>query len=446
MKESVSRSVFLLVLAVVFTIGLTFATVELPHQVDQLLQRTVVTPGGDSHADAVARLKTELFMAHYHVKAIGYVGFSLLVVLIVVGFSTKRTGFAAVGAVGVMLPVFAQFAGVMFFLAGLGVLNALWLPVLDVSYEIQHWGSVIDAPNDVLRWLLGVIGVHSVWPTTLFFISAGILVFLLGVYAWLSARMRGSGVADSWVYRISRHPQYLGWILWTYGAYLLLEQMRYPKRSWGIGASLPWLISTMVIIGVAMMEELSMRKRFGEAYAAYRKRAPFLFPLPRFVERFFAMPLKLVSGKDQPSRKREVVAVVTLYTALLVGISAAFRTGSVENFLAPFTAEDAHVAGMEEQVDAEAILLEARESLIRPEFWARRGAVSSLGALGSPSGIPILENVLHDESDEVRREVVIALLRIGSPEVRPLLERMLSDDDLVVRVYAAEALKRVQLE
>jgi len=285
-----------------------------------------------------------------------------------------------------------------------------------------------------------------VWPTTLFFIGAGILVFLLGVYAWLSARMRGSGVADSWVYRISRHPQYLGWILWTYGAYLLLEQMRYPKRSWGIGASLPWLISTMVIIGVALMEELSMRKRFGEAYAAYRKRAPFLFPLPRAVERFFAMPLKLVSGRDQPSRKREVVAVVTLYTALLVGISAASRTGSFENFLAPFTAEDVHVARMEEQVDAEAILLEARESLIRPEFWARRGAVSSLGALGSPSGIPILENVLHDESDEVRREVVIALLRIGSSEACPLLKRMLNDDDLVVRVYAAEALKRVQVE
>ncbi len=442
MKGSVFRSVFLLVLTLVFTIGLTSATVELPHQVDQLLQRTVVTPGGDSHADAVARLKTELFMAHYHVKAIGYVGFSLLVALIVMGFSTSRTGLAAVGAVGFMLPVFAQFAGVMFFLAGLGVLNTLWLPVLDVSYEIQHWGSVINTPNDVLRWLLGLVGVHSPWPTTLFFIGAGILVFLLGVYAWLSARMRGSGVADSWVYRISRHPQYLGWILWTYGAYLLLEQMRYPKRSWGIGASLPWLISTMIIIGVALMEELSMRKRFGEAYAAYRKRAPFLFPLPHFVERFFAMPLRLVSGKDQPSRKREVVAVVTLYTALLVGISAAFYAGG---FAGVWTESEPRPQAVVAH-DAEAIITQAPQLLASEEFWSRRGAVSSLGELGSSVAIPLLSGMLHDESTEVRWEVVIALLRIGSPEVRPLLERMLSDDDLVVRVYAAEALKRVQVE
>ena len=32
-----------------------------------------------------------------------------------------------------MLPVFAQFAGVMFFLAGLGLLNVVWLPVF------VHW-------------------------------------------------------------------------------------------------------------------------------------------------------------------------------------------------------------------------------------------------------------------------------------------------------------------
>jgi hypothetical protein len=32
-----------------------------------------------------------------------------------------------------MLPAFAQFAGVMFFLAGLGVLNAIWLPILDIT-------------------------------------------------------------------------------------------------------------------------------------------------------------------------------------------------------------------------------------------------------------------------------------------------------------------------
>jgi hypothetical protein len=79
--------------------------VELPGVVDRILQNTVRTPGWDSHADEAARLKTGFFMAHYHVRAIGYGAFHLLVGLIVAGLSTSRTGLAALGAVGVMLPV-----------------------------------------------------------------------------------------------------------------------------------------------------------------------------------------------------------------------------------------------------------------------------------------------------------------------------------------------------
>jgi protein-S-isoprenylcysteine O-methyltransferase Ste14 len=350
MSRSLLRTGSLFLLAIVFTVGLTFATVELPHFVDDVLQHNVTTPGWDSHADAAARLKTELFMAHYHVRAIGYVAFFLLVGLIVLGFSTRRTGLAALGAFGVMLPVFAQFAGVMFFLAGLGVLNAVWLPILDVSYELQHWGRVIDAPNDLLRWLLGLVGIHSLWPTTLLFIGGGILVFLLGVYAWLTARAEGKGVADSWVYRVSRHPQYLGWILWTYGAYLLLQRVHYPRRSWGIGASLPWLISTMVIIGVALVEELNMKRRYGEAYETYRRSAPFLFPVPRFVERLFAAPFRLLFAKPQPDRKREVLAVVTLYTVLLMGCSAFFYAGGLRGTLDRLASSETRAARMEDLV------------------------------------------------------------------------------------------------
>jgi HEAT repeat protein len=50
---------------------------------------------------------------------------------------------------------------------------------------------------------------------------------------------------------------------------------------------------------------------------------------------------------------------------------------------------------------------------------------------------------LGDESPEVRREAVISLLRIGSATARPDLERALGDEDWEVRVYAAEALKRL---
>jgi len=461
MMGNVPRSVFLLILTVVFTIGLTFATVELPHHVDQLLQQTVATPGGDSHADAVARLKTELFMAHYHVRTIGYVGFSLLVVLIVVGLSTKRTGFAAVGAVGLMLPVFAQFAGVMFFLAGLGALNTVWLPILDVSYEMQNWGLVINAPNDLLRWLLGLVGIHSRWPTTLFFIGAGILVFLLGVYAWLSARAQGSGVADAWVYRISRHPQYLGWILWTYGAYLLLQQVHYPRRSWSIGASLPWLISTMVIIAVAMMEELSMRKRHGDTYEAYRTSAPLLFPLPRFVERLLAMPVRLLYNKEQPTRKREVVALVTLYTLLLVATSAVFYAGGLKDSFARIASADAQKARVQElvaEVTTEPNWRRQHQLMRQLVSFGDRAVEPLLQLLGGPdpglrvlaaqfladvpseAAIPALIAALNDPDDNMRYRANHALRAVGATEALPHVGQLLDDPEPYLRVDALQTM------
>ena len=45
--------------------------------------------------------------AHYHVRAIGYAGFFLLVGLIALGFSTRRTGLAALGALALPIGVVA---------------------------------------------------------------------------------------------------------------------------------------------------------------------------------------------------------------------------------------------------------------------------------------------------------------------------------------------------
>ncbi len=462
MNPAVYRTSGLLFLATVFTVGLTFATLELPYLLDGFLQNTIQTPGGDSHVDEVARLKTELFMAHYHIRALGYGAFFVLLALIVVGFATKRTGFAVLGAFGVMLAVFAQFASVMFFLAGLGVLNAIWLPVLDLSYELQWWGTIIDVPNDVLRWLLGLGGVHSPWPTIVFFIGAGILVFLLGTYAWLAAHARGDGVARGWVYRFSRHPQYLGWILWTYGAYLLIGLARYPKRSWGIGASLPWLLSTLVIIAVALVEELKMRERHGDAYESYRRSAPFLFPLPRWLTRALAWPFRALFGKDRPTRVREVVTVVGLYGVLLMGLSAYFHGGGIGATVARLSPPDRRAERIEELVAEAAVAtdLHARrfymlqdigrlgeaavdpltELAADPDPTLRAHAVAALGLTGSERAIPPLVTAASDPESGVRIAAVGPLATMSSPAARRALVALLDDPEGDIRLGAFLAL------
>ncbi|UCC71654.1 MAG: HEAT repeat domain-containing protein [Gemmatimonadota bacterium] len=422
---------FLMLLAAVFTIGLSFATVELPYLIDDALQSTITAPNLDSHADELSVLKTELFISHFKLRLIGYVCFALMVLAIVAGVATRRTGLAVLGAVGFMLPVFAQFAAVMFFLAGLGVLNILWLPVLDISYELQRLGLIIRAPYDMLSWPFCQVGVSGYWPIVYFFIGSGLLLFFFGTFAWLSARARKQQVADFWVYRISRHPQYLGWILWSYGIYLLLLQQRYPKRSWGIEASLPWLLSTLVIIGVAMLEELNMRRRHGEAYEAYRRSAPLLFPVPAFVARLFALPFRLLFKKSQADSKREVAAVLSLYAVVLMAASALVYGGGWKSTTA-LIMPSANVAEMEE-IAARLVAGPNRRS------HGRCGDCERLAAFGEPA-VDYFLPLLESEQVEVRILAAEYLGKIPAERSVPALLTALDDSVANVRVNALGAL------
>ena len=466
MNSRILQNAFLILLAAVFTIGLTFATVELPYLIDGALQSAVTTPNLDSHVDQFSVLKTELFIAHFHLRLIGYCCFGLMVVAIIAGFATRRTGLAALGAFGFMLPVFAQFAGVMFFLAGLGMLNILWLPVLDISYELQRLGLIIRAPYDLLLWLFRKIGIDGYWPIVYFFLGSGLLLFFTGTLAWLSARARKLGVADSWVYRFSRHPQYLGWMLWSYGVYLLLLRGLYPRRSWGIDASLPWLLATLVIVGVAMLEELNMRKRHGDAYETYRRSAPFLFPVPRFVTDLFALPSRLFFKRREPARKREVAAVVAFYAVLLIGVSAFFYGRGLERTMAILSPDRERTqmaelaAQLVEEPNARAKyfiglrLVEFGDpavDLFLPLLESDQAEVRDLAAellrrIPSDRAVPALLAVLGDPVADVRGNAVEALGVIGSPECVEPLMMLLDDPEAWIRQATMRSLAQLGVE
>ncbi len=461
MSRPLLRTYWLIFLALVFTAGLSFASVELPYLVDEALMEAVPTPGFDSEVDQVARLKTELFIAHYHLRAIGYLCFGAVLALIVAGFATRRTGFAALGAFAFMLPVFAQFAGVMFFLAGLGLLNVLWLPVLDVSFALSGLGEVIRAPFDALRWVFGLFGVDGYWPIVYSFIGSGLMIFFLGTLAWLQARARNEGVAVSLVYRISRHPQYLGWIVWSYGVYLLLLQARYPRRSWGISASLPWLLSTMVIVGVAMMEEITMRRRQGELYESYRQTAPFLFPVPAFVERLLAHPFRVLFRKNRPERRAEVAVVLALYTVLLIGASSLVYGNGMDRLAGAFrsdAAQQEHLADLVQEIRSEPnwrrqssltrslgpmgemALPSILELLGEEDPSLRVYALETLRDFPSPAAFRALAEASRDNSDDVRWRACQALGALGTPETaEPLLYR-LADSVPHIRMTALAAM------
>jgi hypothetical protein len=59
--------------------------------------------------------------------------------------------------------------------------------------------------------------------------ALGLIIFLLGVFTWLYGKFKGIRIIDFWIYRYSRHPQYFGFLLWSYGLTILASTIGAPK-------------------------------------------------------------------------------------------------------------------------------------------------------------------------------------------------------------------------
>jgi len=337
MKQAVWEGIVLTLAAIVFAVALTFASVELPHVLNRALELAfgdaLFPPGVYSGPNESS---SEVVIQQRFLRPIGYACLVVVLALIVLGLITERRRLATAGAVLFFLPVFGHFAVQMFFLAGLGILRTIWLPMLDGAHRLtgdpEFWlfglGDVALLPYMAIV-SLGVrfhLDLRTVLPYVT--MSLGLFLFILGILAWFRARRLGQPMARSSVYRVSRHPQYLGWIVWSYGLFLYLlrhGEGAHFQIGWGIPDSLPWLVSAMVIVGVALLEEIGMRRELGDEYAAYAADTPFLFPLPVIVRRLVALPMRLVLRKPRPETGTEVAAVVLLYLALLILASWSLR-------------------------------------------------------------------------------------------------------------------------
>ena len=229
------------------------------------------------------------------------------------------------------------------------------------------------------------------------------------------------------------------------------------KLSYGISNALPWLLMTVIIIGVAMLEEFKMRRQQGEKYEAYLNRTPFLFPVPRFIARIFSAPLRLFFGKWRPERKREIVILLTFYTVVCIGISA-FYSGLLSfptkqaapkmEQLVKVVAESPHWG--EKRTAAAALAdigepaVDAMISLLGSEDYHVRWYVANeLGGVKSEKVVQALIDLLYDEERNVRSAAAYALGNIGSERaVVPLIEA-LYDVERNISVSAARALGQI---
>lgn len=303
-------------LSILFTVALLYATLGIPMVIHQLLLR--IFP---DYWWPPLEIEEAL-------KPFGYISFTVTLVLILAGFLTRRLKLSILGSIVSYLPTFGYFASTMFFLAGIGVLRLLWLPLVDLSPHILRLGDTIYLPYFALALLLLPVAWIFHFPVmdlnillSLMIMALGLAIFLFGTFTWLYGKFKGFHIIDFWVYRYSRHPQYLGFLLWSYGLTLFASFIGAPKGGYIPPPSLPWLTSALIIVGVALHEENVMVDKHGNEYVKYRDKTPFMLPLPKHFSNLITAPIRKLIKKEKPEKGKEIVSIILLYGITLVLLS-----------------------------------------------------------------------------------------------------------------------------
>ena len=304
-------------LAVVFTVALAFATLQLP----VILGNWLSSYFPDIHPVIEPERITEFMVV---ARPIGYACLAVIAILIAAGFMTGKRKLSIFGSFAFFLPTFGYFFASMFFLAGLGILRIPFIPFWDPSINLMNLGDISYLPYMAVvypSWLAGVdIRMAISWAA----VGLGLFVFVLGTITWFYGRVQGRKTVDFWIYRYTRHPQYLGFIMWSYGVMLIAAQQPVPMGGTNPGASLSWLLTSLVIICIALAEENRMRKEDSERYLQYTASAPFMFRIPRFVATLITSPIRLLLKKNQPETGKELVATFAVCATSLILLSLPF--------------------------------------------------------------------------------------------------------------------------
>ena len=302
------------ILALVFTLALMYITIVLPLNLDNQL-KTIYPDLYYSHEDY---LMTEFVN---QVRPLGYASFLLAMIMILVGFLSDKSVLTSVGTISFFFPTFASFAYSMFFLAGLGMTRIIWIPLLDVHPLILRLGDVSMVP--VLLPFIILVG-HG--PPWLSISLAGFSVFFIGVVTWFYAKLEGRDLISFWVYKHSRHPQYIGLIVMSYGVMLGSTGFHVMANNDFLTTtqSLPWVVSTLILICVAFTEEIDILEKHGESYEAYRSNTPFMLPLPKIVTYILTMPARRLLGSNFSSNRRKLAYFFILYCIISIVLSIPF--------------------------------------------------------------------------------------------------------------------------
>jgi protein-S-isoprenylcysteine O-methyltransferase Ste14 len=335
-RTGISRSlriVFAGLAALLVTVALTYLTVELPRWLAGIVEEWIEIPGyyraiepedlqqynevGRRSWAAVSR-----FIDANHLYVIAWACLALAGAAIVAGLVLRRGVVAALGAIALFLPVLGSYAGSMVFLVGIGILRVAWLPAWGTG--IMALGDVAYVPYMAVAWPAWQAGLDVRFALAYLAVAGGLLIFVVATGQWFAGHLSGTPLQTGGMYRYSRHPQYLGWIVWSWGMTVHSALQPMPFGGFNPGGALAWTIAAIVIVAVAWSEEARMIEREAPGYASYRERTPFLLPLPAPLRRLAAAPLRVVSRDGPPRRGRQILLAAAIYLGVAMFLSLPF--------------------------------------------------------------------------------------------------------------------------
>ena len=303
-------------ITIIFTIALTFASLEFPRIINGILR---------SHFPDIYWEPDSIEDLLIYARPIGYTCFLAIIGLIALGFITKRGYLSSFGSFTFFIPAFGHFAFSMFFLSGIGILRVMWLPFWDSSSTLLKLGDITYIPYWIVKYPFIFLGTATTLMVSnliaYFIIAIGLLIFCTGTVTWLYGKYEKIEVFDSGIYKYSRHPQYLGFILWSYGIMILTTLVPVPRGGYQPEPSFPWLLSSLIIICIVLNEERVKIDQSDNQYKKYRKNTSFMLPLPRFLSKLLMAPYRLILKKDFPQNGFEILYTFVIYLTLLIASS-----------------------------------------------------------------------------------------------------------------------------
>jgi len=167
------------------------------------------------------------------------------------------------------------------------------VPLFQSAPSLGVWTGLMTAP--LISYLVMLfsslpeslpIALEEFFADSAFLLDKTCIVIGLLLLCCSSAYMRirrGKGLITSGPYRLVRHPQYLGIVLFTLG--LTTRSNWILTNTFGIGFLTPqqtlaaWFMELLVYVLLANIEELYLSREFKGSFKSYKTKTPFLIPL-----------------------------------------------------------------------------------------------------------------------------------------------------------------------